>query len=424
MIDYKHGFYKKDEELFKDLLIVNSLRGAHSTGIFGGKIEYAADYAKSVGNPYDFIENPAMTPVWNKMTRKWKYVVGHGRMATRGKISPENAHPFQVGHITMVHNGTVWNSDKVDTIKHDVDSNAIAHALAEHSPEEVFSDINGAYAIVWHDTLTKRLSMVRNKERPLAIGMDVENKRVMFASEKNMLQMVAMRKDIKFKDLFYLPEDTIFSFDKNSFDYKEIKVPKKTAKIYQLPFKEEPKKLSGYNKEGRITLVTSKSNGERFALEEEVEFSITEIVPFQTRGSLTHKAENMCHIFGFIDGAPEIEVAAIWKGKEEDLYLYDKWCGKLRTIHHASTELKKKHKEYSFYLSNVVQVGTVSTFDGWVISTKEFKEMTISGCNYCKAPIALEDAGETLFMDDYVFCPKCSNQVFEEGVTNIKAKVN
>lgn len=422
MIDYKQGFFKKDEELFKELLIVNSLRGAHSTGIFGGKIEYPADYAKSVGNPYDFIDNPATQPVWSKMNRKWRYVVGHGRQATRGKVSPENAHPFQVGHITMVHNGTVWNSDKVDTIKHDVDSNAIAHALAEHSPEDIFSDINGAYAIVWHNAQTKRLAMVRNKERPLAIGLDIENKRVMFASEKNMLHMVAMRKDIKFKDLFYIPEDVIFSFNKDTYEYEEIKVPKKTAKIYQIPFKEEPKKTStvGYAKEGRMIAITSKNSGERFNIDDEIVFSITEIVPFQTRGNLTHKAEDMCHIFGFIEGAPEIEVAAIWKGKEEDLYLYDKWCGKLRAIHQASNELKKKHKEYSLYLSEVVQVDSLSTLDGWTVSTKEFKERTAAGCDCCKAPISLEDAGETLFVDEYVFCPKCSEQVFEEGIAKVK----
>lgn len=426
LIDYKQGFFKKDEELFKELLIVNSLRGAHSTGIFGGKIEHLADYAKSVGNPYDFIDNPATQPIWNKMVRKWKYVVGHGRQATRGKVSPENAHPFQVGHITMVHNGTVWGSDKVDTMKHDVDSNAIAHALAEHPAEEVLSDINGAYAIVWHNAITKRLSLVRNKERPLAIGLDVENKRVMFASEKNMLHMVAMRRDIKFKELFYIPEDTIFSFNKDSYEYDEIKVPKKTAKIYSLPaVKEEPKKTTsaGYGKEGRMIAVTSKSNGERFNIDDEVVFSITEIAPFQTRGSLTHKAEDLCHIFGFIEGAPEIEVAAIWKGKEETLYLYDKWSGKLKAIHYASNELKKKHKEYSFYLSDVVQVDTVSTFDGWVVSTEDFIEMSKAGCDCCKAPIELKDAGETLFMDNYVFCPKCSGDAFADGVANMKGKI-
>jgi len=313
----------------------------------------------------------------------------------------------------------------VDTIKHDVDSNAIAHALSEHSAVDVLSDINGAYAIVWHDANTKRLSLVRNKERPLAIGLDVENKRVMFASEKNMLHMVAMRKDIKFKELFYIPEDVIFSFDKNSYDYDEISVPKKTAKIYSLPNKEEPKKIgtSNFGKEGRVIMVTSKSSGEKFALDDEVVFTIKEIIPFQTRGSLTNKAEDMCHVFGTIEGAPEIEVASMWKGKEETLYQYDKWCGTLKTINRASNELQKKHFEWSFYLSGMTQVDTISTFDGWVVTTAEFKEMTQSGCDCCKAPIELSDANETYFIDNYVFCPKCSPDVFAHGVDKMK-KVN
>lgn len=422
MLDYKAGFFKKDEELFKELLIVNSLRGAHSTGIFGGKIEYPADYAKSVGNPYDFIENPATNPIWNKMIRKWRYVVGHGRQATRGKISPENAHPFQIEHITMVHNGTIWDSDKVDISKHDVDSKAIAHALTEHSPEEVFSDINGAYAIVWHNAQTKRLSLVRNKERLLAIGLDESNKRVMFASEKNMLNMVATRKDIKFKELFYIPEDVIFSFNKDTYEYEEIKVPKKKAKIYQIPFKEEPKKIAtiGYAKEGKIIAITSKNSGERFNIDGEVVFSITEIAPFQTRGSLTRKAEDICHVFGFIEGAPEIEVAAMWRGKEESLYLYDTWSGKLKAINKASNELKKKHKEYSFYLSDMVQADTLRTYDGWILNKEEFKEMTQLGCDYCHSPIKLQDAANTLLTDQYVFCPKCSDKVFKEGIFSMK----
>jgi predicted glutamine amidotransferase len=57
--------------------------------------------------------------------------IGHNRLATRGVVNPFNAHPFQFGHITGAHNGTLETSCKWKLRrlgigeKFDVDSQAL-----------------------------------------------------------------------------------------------------------------------------------------------------------------------------------------------------------------------------------------------------------------------------------------------------------
>lgn len=193
---YSNGLSKEQVDVFNDLLYIDALRGMDSTGVFMVDKNGSMDLAKEATDAADFRRKKEYQDLLGQAFRTGAALVGHNRAATRGVINDENAHPFVVDdRITLVHNGTLFGDHKklADT---EVDSHAIAHTIHNHGDdvEKALQEINGAYALIWHDFKNKTLNFVRNSARPLHV-FEAHGAWI-WASEASMLEWVIARHKI------------------------------------------------------------------------------------------------------------------------------------------------------------------------------------------------------------------------------------
>src|SRR3990167_3944649 len=141
------GLLLKDVSIFGQLHKAVTLRGEHGAGLFwvgddgtGSKSlrqqneTVYSSWMKYGGTPYELYATEEFRKEQYKINLA-RFIVGHVRYATHGKINTDNAHPFQVDHITLVHNGVIDAiKEKKDFKKFVVDSHALCDALAKDDP--------------------------------------------------------------------------------------------------------------------------------------------------------------------------------------------------------------------------------------------------------------------------------------------------
>lgn len=213
---------------------MDSLRGKHSTGIAVIDDYNNVDIEKAACTPFDFLDLKRVSKLLDRAINR--VVIGHNRYATQGAINGINAHPFQHGDITGVHNGTLRNQKKLpDSEYFEVDSENIIHAINEEGIEETNKKLVGAYALVWWNEATERLHVIRNSERPLYYTYTEDNKTVFWASEPFMLRAALHRNDIKHQDVHLFETHTLYTFD-----------PQLDKRIAPVMSKPSVKKLEAY----------------------------------------------------------------------------------------------------------------------------------------------------------------------------------
>lgn len=198
---------------FTNAIRAGAARGEHGTGMIlvPHDNEGNADWVKIGATPDYLIDGKHGKERFANDWDMYRAVVGHNRYATQGKVSTDNAHPFVVGPITLVHNGTLHSTHGLPLPQHklkdvDVDSHVIAHNLADHSVEDVVKELDGAFTLVWHDARDQSVNIIRNERRPLHLIALSYHDTILFASEAEMLWWLTKRSDFSHGDTMYQPE--------------------------------------------------------------------------------------------------------------------------------------------------------------------------------------------------------------------------
>lgn len=187
-------------KVFTQALYCDALRGVHGTGILAVSPDAKAIYYKKALPSSDFIDLTKAKAIINGDN---EFLCGHNRFATQGGHTSENAHPFYHGNVVMFHNGTLnsWKwmaKDKAFT----VDSECLAYALSQAEDKGKFLEtVDGAFSLVWYDSLEKTINFARNKERPMFFGMVKDSNSIIYASESGMISWLASRNGIELTDI-------------------------------------------------------------------------------------------------------------------------------------------------------------------------------------------------------------------------------
>ena len=200
----------KYKDIFKDLLMLDTIRGADSTGVALIDVFSDVHLIKTVGTPWDLKEQRSCDALFRV---KPKLIMGHNRWATKGKVSRSNAHPFENTTIVGTHNGTIRNQTLLpDHADFATDSENIFHAFDKQGIDKTVKSLNGAYALVWWDKEVKLLHFLRNNERPLFYCYNDDRTLMLYASEVFMLKTAAYRNGITLDKIWEVKKDHLYSF--------------------------------------------------------------------------------------------------------------------------------------------------------------------------------------------------------------------
>lgn len=173
----------KIERVFNKLLLLDVVRGMDSTGIAKIGEDNSVHIRKHDLPSYHVLDMRSTARFIN--ASRVSGMIGHNRAATKGAVNVENAHPFQHGHITLVHNGTLTSMVGLEGT-FDTDSERIALTMSVQGEKETLEKLKGAYALVWYNSEDRSFNFARNSERPLNLWQITEDIMV-WASEPWMM---------------------------------------------------------------------------------------------------------------------------------------------------------------------------------------------------------------------------------------------
>lgn len=198
------------DKIFRTLLILDTLRGEHSTGVAAIRKNTEEVYlAKQLGNPFELFNDKRYDTAVNSIN---KVLIGHNRFATRGAVNKANAHPFENDLVVGAHNGTLDNKySLVDHNLFDTDSEALYNHIKEKGLSDLLSIMKGAWALTWWNKEEETLNLLRNSQRSLYLCYSKDESTVYWASEDWMLQQALLRNNTEHLPIQLLPVDTLFS---------------------------------------------------------------------------------------------------------------------------------------------------------------------------------------------------------------------
>lgn len=214
----------KDHKIFRDLLLIDVIRGQDSTGILRvTKFLREITVDKDIGPPqnlWEYQDRHGQYDLHGVIKYGSKVLLGHNRAATVGQVSVDNAHPFTFGDITGVHNGTLYNHTNLMG-NFDIDSKKVFYTISEKGIDYTWERLMGAASLVWWDDKESTLNFIRNDQRPMFTLYDEFSKTLYWASESAMLTLAFVRnrknwpkgKDGKILVPTSTQPDTLYTYD-------------------------------------------------------------------------------------------------------------------------------------------------------------------------------------------------------------------
>jgi len=392
----------KARKAFDQLLLVDVLRGKHSTGVYGLTSNGLWDVVKKVGAPGELFDSVKYATL---SRRDNMLLIGHNRYATQGAVNTTNAHPFVFPDIVGAHNGTLSNQRLLpDHADFEVDSENIFHSIQEDGFADTVGKLQGAYALSWHDDRDNTLNFSRNCERTLYYTTDKDNTQLFWASEAWMLSGVLGRNSIKHNKILSFEVDMHYSFNLAGINaHKGEGIPKPSVRkaVGHVAPVIKPKVIT-HNK-GKKPLKKSHH------LRQQVEFTVTNI-PYVRDGMV--RVEGVTTIGAgvavFLREAQAANLEVFTKGK------------KLKgTISYMAGDHEKHHQLSALSLISVPtpQLKAVSKtgYRGEVLSDNEYRRRTIKGCAWCS-----DKAGDGMewFSTEEFLCETCSQDDLIAGTVN------
>lgn len=204
-----------DRDLFKQLGLISAIRGLDSTGIMGAykkdKKKHHVVYHKKAMSSGEYFSTQSKVLFDRPQPL---FLAGHCRAATVGDVNDDNAHPFAVGKITGMHNGTINGFARL--AEGLTDSAVLIERIAEGGVEEALKSVpmGGAYAIVYFDTSNGTINFIRNDMRTLFYVWNKDKNTMLWASEAAILELVTQRNQNKvyqWSDIMPFMTSTLYS---------------------------------------------------------------------------------------------------------------------------------------------------------------------------------------------------------------------
>lgn len=420
-------FFQSDANLFFGLMLINSLRGNASTGVFGVTEKDETDIYKALGHPYDWNSWKASDEWMEAMVKKHYAVVAHGRLPTQGTVSIDNAHPFEHKSITLVHNGTLTNFKELQAThktSFGTDSQLITYLIGEYGIEETVKQIEGAYALVWHDSKDEKggLHFLRNSQRPLCYGKNLMEDKFLFASEPHYIKWAVSKGYSSIEKVEHFDTDVEYHLTSVGFKLDIVKTLRKP-----------PSKWSGtsYSPSHSWKPTTPFPSKVITCLDEDVTFNVVELHALDNQAekdySVMIKGEH-------VDNANIKIFTHLLKGESlKDKKTPFKMIGRIRKLTCVQTDTNfevrvfvdnpkelKDTKIITLPPGNGVQM--VELKDGMKISLGKFLEYSKEGCFNCDTHPELSQAAQCTVskhtyiqhgqhQEDYIFlCQHCSTE--------------
>lgn len=195
-------------------LVADAVRGPHSTGVYTINRDGRSSVYKSAINGTSFVGSKlfdeATTSIGTDLA-----IIGHNRWATVGDISKANAHPFQHGPITLVHNGTLSDMQYLDG-DFGTDSETICYNIAQSKDPnaiDLLENLRGSFALIWHDADDNCIRIARNYQRQLFVARGKHHPFMLIASEAKMIEWLADRNKLKIEEPSLVPANVVVRFD-------------------------------------------------------------------------------------------------------------------------------------------------------------------------------------------------------------------